>query len=165
MENRFHSYSTYFLAEKTNEIVLEIGDWIETGQEEDGQTFTPETCLRRVPFIGMVSDLQRNRKKAEKLQDTERNAAYFWTFKPGHFEHTGPGSEKTWNFEKYPVDQRGQCDELAKQVTDVFFCTEASNFDQFPERRMKKSGENMLFSASDSSVKMMMDLISSANDF
>ena len=32
---------------------------------------------------------------------SSRNAAYFNKFKPGYFSYIGPGSEKTWNFEKY----------------------------------------------------------------
>ena len=36
-----------FLDKKTNEIVLEIDQWIRQGQGEDGQSFTPETCPRQ----------------------------------------------------------------------------------------------------------------------
>ena len=34
------------------------------------------------------------------LQDTDRNAAHFEKFKPGYFMYIGPGSGKTWHFEK-----------------------------------------------------------------
>ena len=47
-------------------------------------------------------------------------------------------------------------------------CAEASNPErmyQFPEGELKKGGANMHFNADDSSVKLMMDLIRSANDF
>ena len=80
-----------FHGRKTNEIVREIDEWFRQGR-------------------------QRNRKEV-KLQDAERNAAYFGKFKPGYFMYIGPCSEKTWNFQKYRDNPQGKWD--AKQVTNV----------------------------------------------
>ena len=79
-----------------------------------------------------------------------------------------PGSEKTWNFEKYPDEPRRERDELARQVTEVYLVQKHSilkGCTKFQKGALKRSSENMHLSASDSSENMMMDLISSANDF
>ena len=81
--------------------------------------------LQKLVLIGMMNEIPISSKepkggKALFLQDAERNAAYFARFKPGYFMYISPGSEKTWNFEKYPDDPKGKWDELAKQVTDVY---------------------------------------------
>ena len=46
--------------------------------------------------------------------DVERDAG------GGGSDNTGPGSQETWNFEKYPDNPRGKWDVPAKQVTDVY---------------------------------------------
>ena len=54
--------------------------------------------------------------------------------------YTGPGSEETWKFGRYPDNPKGKCDELAKQVTDVYLVQKASNperMQDFPRRRME----------------------------
>ena len=54
------------------------------------------------------------------MKDAEQNAAYFEKFKPGQLIHIGPGSEETWNFEKYADNPQGMCDESTTQVTKVY---------------------------------------------
>ena len=105
---------------------------------EDGHNFTPEICPHRVLFMGMMNEVPISSKglqvgKSLFLHDTERNAAHFGRFKP---RYNGPGSEKTWNFAKYPDDPEGKWDELET-------CTWAPGID----------------------VKMMMRHVRSANDF
>ena len=58
--------------------------------------------------------------------------------------------------------------EIDKASYGCVSCAEASNPERiyrFPRGKLKRGGRNMHFSASDSSSKMMMDFISSANDF
>ena len=52
MDNKFNSYSTWFLVPRRK-----IGEWIRQGQGEDGQHFTPETYPHRVKFTGMMSEI------------------------------------------------------------------------------------------------------------
>ena len=75
--------------------------------------------------------------------------------------YTGPGSEKTWNFEKYLYDPKRKCDELEKQRLDVNLVQKHPILKRcinFQKRELKKGG-------GDSAVTMMMDFTSSANDF
>ena len=169
---RFSSCSTYFLAKKTNEIVREIDEWIRQGEGEHGQNFTPEACPHRVLFMGMMNEMpissQEPKGGKALFLHAERHAAYFGKFNPGCFMYTGPGSEKTSTFEKHPDDPKGILDELATQVTEVYLVQThpiLKGCNNFQRGELKKGGANMRFDADDSSVKMMMDLISSANDF
>ena len=124
----------------------EIDEWIRQGQGEDGQHFTPETCLHRVLFMGLMNEIPISSEEprggtAIFLQYAERNAACFARLKPGCFMYKGPGSEKTGNLAWYPDDLKRTWDGLAKQVTEVVSCTEASNRERvypFPERRIEE---------------------------
>ena len=61
-----------------------------------------------------------------------------------------------------------QWDELAKQVTDVYLVQKhpiLKGCINFQKGELKRGGENMHFSASVHLKKMLMNLISSANDF
>ena len=135
--------------------------------------FTPETCPHRVLFVGIMNETPISSKgpkegNAQILQDLERNAANFGKFKPKYFMYIGPGSEKTWNFEKNPDNPQRKWDELAKQVTDVYLEQKHPILKRcidFHAGELERGGENMHFSAGDSSVRTMTDLISSANDF
>ena len=49
-----------------------------------------------------ISSKEPKEGKAPFLQDAEENAARFGKFKPGYFMVTGPGSDRTWSFDKYP---------------------------------------------------------------
>ena len=123
--------------------------------------------------MGMMSEITTSSKEPKGrealfLQDAERNAAYFGSFKPGYFMYIGPASEKTWNFEKYPDDPKGKLDELANRVTEVYLGQKRPLLKgciDFQKGELKKGGTNMHFSAGDSAVKKRIDLISSANDF
>ena len=89
-----------------NEIQRNMTDWISSGQESDGNQFTSETCPHRVIFVGMMNGVpispQAPKEGFEKfLQDAKKNAESFNKFEPGNFSYVGPGSEETWNFEKY----------------------------------------------------------------
>ena len=56
------------------------------------------------------------------------------------------GSEKTWNFDKYPDDPEGKWDELAKQVTDVYTVQKNSILKRcisFKTGELKRGCENM----------------------
>ena len=102
------------------------------------------------------------------LQDATRNAVYFEKNKHGYFMYIGPGSEKTWNFEKYFDDPEGNWDELAKQVTNLYLVQKHPILDRcrhFQKGDLKKGVANTHFNADDPSETMFMDLISSANDF
>ena len=51
--------------------------------------------------------------------------------------YVGPGSKETWKFAKYPDDPRGEWEELARQVTDVYLVQEACDLEkiqQFPKK-------------------------------
>ena len=132
-----------------------------------------ETCPRQVLFMGMMNESPVSSKEPKEvealfLQGAETNAAYFGKFRPRYFVYIGPGSEKTWNFEKYPDNPKGKWDELAKQVTDVHLVQKhpiLKGCINFQKGELKKGGENTHFSARGPSIKMIMDLISSANDF
>ena len=71
------------------------------------------------------------------LKDAETNATFFDKFKPGYFMYIGPGSEKTWNFDQYPDNPRS-----------IRYCGEL---------------KRVYFDASAGSLKLLMDLTSSAN--
>ena len=47
--------------------------------------------------------------------------------------YIGPGSDETWNVEKYPDNPEGIWNELAEQVTNVYFAQKH----HFPERRIE----------------------------
>ena len=101
------------------------------------------------------------------LQDAERNAAYFGELQLGYFMHIVPGSENIWNFEKYPDNVKRQMGSTSQTSYECVWCTAAifrERMYQFSERVLKKDGENMHFDSSDPFKKMMMDLVSSAND-
>ena len=69
---------------------------------------------------------------------------------------------------KHPDNPTGKCDKLAKQVTDVYLVQKHPILERcrnFNKGESKKGGANIHFNADDSSVKMMMNLISSADDF
>ena len=150
----------------------EIDGWIRQGRGEDGRTLSPETCPHRVLFMVMMNEIPISSKGPKRgtslfLQDTDRNAAHFEKFKPGYFMYIGPGSGKTWHFEKYFDDPKGKWDELAKQVTNVYSVQKHPILKgclNFQRRILKKCSENMHFDAMDPSLMMMMDLIRSAND-
>ena len=67
--------------------------------------------------------------------------------------YIGPGSEKTWNFEKYPDDPEGKWDKTGKTSYGCVSFAETSNHEwmyQFLGRRLEERGcEHMHFSASD----------------
>ena len=97
-----------------------------------------------------ISSQQPKGGKARFLQDAERNAACFAKLKPEYF--IGPGSEKTWNFEKCPGNPQGKWDELAKQVTDVYLVQTypiLKGYINFQKGELKKGCENMHVSASE----------------
>ena len=151
-----------------------IDEWIRKGQGEDGETFfASETCPHQVLFMGIMNAIPISSKGPKEdnalvLQDGERNAAYFGKFKVRYFMYIVPGSEKTWHFEKYPHNPEGKWNELAKQVTNVYLVQNypiLTGCIYFRNRDLKRGGENMHFSGSDPSFKMIVDLISSANDF
>ena len=72
-------------------------------------------------------------------------------------------------FEKYSDDPEGKWDKLAKQVAEVVSCSEASNLEEDLSisrgGELKRGGANVHFNADDWSVKMMLNLISPADDF
>ena len=161
------------LGRKTNEIVREIDEWIRQGQGEYGHRVTPETCPHRVIFMGMMTEVPISPQgpkegNAQFLQDAEINAAYFGKFEPGYFMYIGSGSEGTWEFEQYPENPKGRWDELARQVTEVYLVQNIQLWKgaetSQKKRELKWDGANMHFNASEASKKMIMELISSAND-
>ena len=114
-----------FPGAKTNEMTLNIDESIRKGQGEDGQQFTQKTYPHRDILMGMMNEIRISSQgpkggNAQFLKDVERNAVYFGKFKPGYFMCTGPRSEETCTFEKYTDNPRGNWDELARQVMDVF---------------------------------------------
>ena len=114
-----------FPGAKTNEIRLEIDEWIRQSKGEYGQQFTPETNPHQVILRGMVNEIPISSEDPKKghatyLQDWERNAAYFGKFLSGYFMTIAPSSEETWKFEKYTDNPGRTRDELARQVTGVF---------------------------------------------
>ena len=95
-----------FLGRKTNEIVLEIDEWIRQGQREDGQHFSPETC-HRVPFMGGYMKFrfhQRHQKEVKRYFCKTRKEMHLTSGSSSKDTScdVGPGSEKTWSCEKYP---------------------------------------------------------------
>ena len=81
--------------------------------------------------------------------------------------YIAPCSQQTWNFEKHPDNPKGKWDEMAKQVSDVYLVQKhpiLKRCTHFRKGELKRGGEIMHFDASGLSFKMMMDLISSAND-
>ena len=67
------------------------------------------------------------------------------------------------DFCKNPDNLKEKWDELAKQVTDVYPILKGCI--DFHAGELERGGENMHFSAGDSSARTMTDLTSSANDF
>ena len=163
--NKFSSYSTYFLAAKRTR-------WIRQGKGEEVQPLTPETCPHRDIFMGMMSGIPIPAKgpkggHAQFLQNAERSAAYFGKFKPQYYMYIGSGPEGTWTIEMCPDDPKGHWDQLAKQVTEVYRVQKypiLKGCSKFREGESKRGGENMHFNASDTSKKIIMDLISSVKD-
>ena len=78
------------LGKKTNELKREIDEWIRQG--EYGQFFTSENWFSSSLIHG----------------NDERNSDFFKGAKrkSGHSMYISPGSEKTWNPEKYPDDKK-----------------------------------------------------------
>ena len=74
--------------------------------------------------------------------------------------YIGPGSEKTWDFDKYPDKVKGKCDELAKQVTDVHLVQKHPILKgclSSREGELKRGGENMHIRASYPSGQLKME--------
>ena len=144
MENKFNSDATYFLVPNRTRQCSKSMNGFDKVTEMMDKHFTPGTCPHRVIFTGMMKEIPISSKgpkarNALLLQDAE-NAAYFGKFKPGYYMYSGPGSQETWNFEKYPDNPRGKWDELAQQVTDVYLVQKHPIFARmhsFPKRSIE----------------------------
>ena len=107
--------------------------------------------------------------KARFLQDAERNAPYFGEFKPRYF--IGPGSEKTWNFEKCPGNHKENEMNCQSKLRMCILYRRIQSWKKdvsiSRERRTEeRRGKNMHFSASEFFEReVVLDLISWANDF
>ena len=131
-----------------------MDDWISLDQESDGNQFTPETCPHRVIFVGKMNGVpispQAPKEAYEKfLQDAKNNAESFNRIEPGNFSYVGPGSEATWNFEKYADNPQGMSDKITRAVT-VMCSTQGHLRDQrwseFPrEGRIEKRRRKYAF--------------------
>ena len=122
------------------------------GNDERNSDFSRE------PKGGDAPISERHRKKCSLFR---------WG-KPGYFMYIGPGSEKTWNFEKVSRWPRRKIGWTGKGSCGRVSCVQKhpilNGCTNFQRGELKKGGANMHFHADDSSVKIMMDLISSASD-
>ena len=130
-----------------------------------------KTALTRVLIMGPMNEIPISSKRPKG-----RYSAFLWKtrkvivanfgkWKPGFYLYIGPGSEEIWKFAKYPDDPKIKWDELA---TDVFLVQKLPILKgciNFQKGKLKRGGENIHFDASDPSIKMLMDLISPANEF
>ena len=94
--------------------MLKIDEWIQQGNEEYEQHFYSRN-LHSSNFLHgndeRNSDFQGNERRSCAFSARRgKNAAYFRQFKPGYFMYTGPGSQETWMFEKYPDNSQGLWD-------------------------------------------------------
>ena len=161
-----------FLGKKMNDIVNETDEWIRRGQGEDGQHRTPETCHHRDLFIGMMNGIPISSKepkggKAPLLQDADRNAGYFARFKPPDTSfNIGPASGNTCNLEKWSRWPKRTGMNWQSKLRTCILYRSIQSWKDVPNSRgeLKKGGAHMHVHADDSSVKMMMDPTSSAND-
>ena len=75
-------------------------------------------------FMRLMNEIPSSSQKPKEgcelfLQDADRNAPNCNRFNPVHFIYIGPGSEETWNFERYADNSLGERDQLAYGVTGM----------------------------------------------
>ena len=121
---------------KTNDIVLEIDEWIRQSQGEDGQNFTPETCPHRVLLKVMMNEIPISSKepkggKAQFLQDSGSSSL-----------DTSctlvQDRKRLTTLKSIQMTQKENCMCLAKHVTELYLVQKhllLRRMCRFPERR------------------------------
>ena len=143
---KFSSYPTYSWAKKTNEIVREIDESIRMDQEEYGQNF-----IQKSVFIDFIHGNDERNSDFIKVQNAERDVTCFASFLLG-CQMTKKEIGMDWQ------------NKLRKCILDKSI-ESLKKYVNFQDGEMIKKEAFMHFNADDSLVKMIVDLVSSSNDF
>ena len=165
MEKRSSPPSTFFLAETRTISCSRLMNGFDKVNEKMDTVVLQKTFLHRVLLMEMMNEIPISSQgpkggKARILQDAERNAAYFGKFKPRYFIVQVLKRLGTLKSVQVTTKKMGWTGEASYGCVS---CTEASNPErmyEFPESRIEKKRWKHACS-----MKMMLDLISWANDF
>ena len=100
--------------------------------------------------------------KPSALRQAETNGACFGRFRPCYFMYMGPTSDEAWNFNKYVNRPSGRWEWLATSTMEVYDESEFPIFTgthHFLQGELQQGWQNMHFTASDFSHKMLVKLI------
>ena len=136
---------------------------------EAGRGPTPKNSPDRIIFMSMLNGIELNRAGNDQMciLSAQHVADFSDNFKPGHWCHTGPASEESWNYDTN-ADTRGKWDAVAETMTDIFAQSEhpfsSCGIDEERDRSTPKAENHHPFTAGTQNVQMLMKLVLSCGE-